>query len=94
MVKEVRHRSRRVAALLAIVFVGMFGVHKFYIGKPKAGIAHVVALVVALVLSGVIGMGLPFAVVAAVPCVEGIIYALKSDERFDEQYVYGERSFL
>lgn len=33
MVKEVKRRSRRVAALLAIVFVGMFGAHKFYIGK-------------------------------------------------------------
>lgn len=33
MVKEVKHRSRRVAALLAIVVVGMFGAHKFYIGN-------------------------------------------------------------
>lgn len=81
MVKEVKHRSRRVAALLAIVFVGMFGAHKFYIGNKQAGVIHIIVLFVA-------------AFVGIFSCVEGIIYALKSDEEFDEQYVYGGRAFL
>ena len=93
MVKEVKHRSRRVAALLAIV-VGMFGAHKFYIGNKKAGVIHIIALVVAAFLSGVIGIQLPIALVRAFSCVEGAIYALKTDEQFEEQYVYGGRAFL
>ena len=93
MVKEVKHRSRRVAALLAIV-VGMFGAHKFYIGNKRAGVIHVVALVVAAVLAGAIGIELPIALVGIFACAEGIIYALKSDDEFNEQYVYGGRSFL
>ena len=94
MVKEVKHRSRRVAALLAIVFVGMFGAHKFYIGNKQAGVIHIIVLFVAAFLSNAIGIGLPMAFVGIFSCVEGIIYALKSDEEFDEQYVYGGRAFL
>lgn len=94
MVKEVKHRSRRVSALLAIVVVGMFGAHKFYIGNKKAGVIHIIALVVAAFLSGVIGIQLPIALVGAFSCVEGAIYALKTDEQFEEQYVYGGRAFL
>ena len=94
MVKEVKHRSRRVAALLAIVVVGMFGAHKFYIGNKKAGAIHIIALVVAAALANMIGIELPVALVGIFSCVEGIIYALKTDEQFEEQYVYGGRAFL
>lgn len=94
MVKEVKHRSRRVAALLAIVVVGMFGAHKFYIGNKQAGVIHIVALIVAAFLSSAIGIQLPIALVGAFSCVEGVIYALKSDEEFERQYVYGGRAFL
>lgn len=94
MVKEVKHRSRHVAALLAIVVVGMFGAHKFYIGNKKAGIIHIIALVVAAGLSNVAGLYLPMALIGAFSCVEGIIYALKSDDEFNDQYVYGGRAFL
>ena len=94
MVKEVKHRSRRVAALLAIVVVGMFGAHKFYIGNKKAGVIHIIALFVAAFLANAIGIELPVALVGVFSCVEGIIYALKSDDEFNEQYVYGGRAFL
>ena len=93
MVKEVKHRSRRVAALLAIV-VGMFGAHKFYIGNKKAGVIHIIALFIAAFLANVIGIQLPVALVGVFSCAEGIIYALKSDDEFIEQYVYGGRAFL
>lgn len=94
MVKEVRHRSRRTAALLAIVIIGMFGAHKFYIGNKQAGVIHVIALFVAAFLSNAIGIQLPVALVGVFSCVEGAIYALKTDEQFEEQYVYGGRAFL
>lgn len=94
MAKERKRRSRRVAALLAIVVVGMFGAHKFYIGNARAGVVHLVALFVSVPLSNAIGIELPFALVSAFSCVEGIIYALKSDDEFNEQYVHGGRTFL
>ena len=94
MVKEVKHRSRRTAALLAIIVVGMFGAHKFYIGNKKAGVIHIIALFVAAALANMIGIELPVALVGIFSCVEGIIYALKTDEQFEEQYVYGGRAFL
>ena len=94
MVYEVKYRCRRVAAILAFVFVGMLGAHKFYIGNKQAGVIHISALFVAVFLSNAIGIELPMAFVGIFSCVEGIIYALKSDEEFDEQYVYGGRAFL
>ena len=94
MAKERERRSRRVAALLAIVVVGMFGAHKFYIGNARAGVLHIVALFASVLLSNAIGMELPFALVGAFSCVRGIIYALRSDDEFSEQYVYGGRVLL
>lgn len=94
MVKEVKHRNRRVAALLAIIVVGVFGAHKFYIGNRKAGVIHIIALFVAAMLTNVVGIQLPFALLGIFTCIEGAIYALKTDEQFDEQYVYGGRAFL
>lgn len=94
MAKEAKRRSRRVAALLAIVYVGTFGAHKFYVGNAKAGAAHIVALIVAAIVSNGIGFMLPIMLISAFACVEGIIYALKSDDEFDRQYVRGGRAFL
>ena len=72
MVKEVKHRSRRVAALLAIVFVGMFGAHKFYIGNKQAGVIHIIVLFVAAFLSNAIGIELPMAFSTACSSVLGL----------------------
>ncbi len=92
--RKIKHRNRCVAALLAILIVGIFGAHKFYIGNWKAGIVHIVALFVALSLSNLVGIYMPFALVCIFSCIEGIIYALKSNEEFDQCYVLDRRAFL
>lgn len=92
--KEVKHRNRRMAALLAITAVGVLGAHKFYIGNKKAGVIHIAALFAAGLLANIVGIMLPIALVAVFSCIEGIIYALKSNEQFDEQYVCGRGAFL
>lgn len=94
MVKRVKHRNRRVAALLAIVVVGMFGAHKFYMGNKQAGVVHIIAFIVAIFLSNAIGILLPFMAVAIFSCVEGVIYALKTDEQFEKEYIEEKRAFL
>lgn len=94
MVKRAKQQSRRMAALLAIVVVGMFGAHKFYIGNMKAGVIQLIALFVASGLSNMVGVDLPISLAGVFACVEGTIYALKSDEEFDEQYVCGGKAFL
>ena len=86
MVTRVRHRSNRVAALLAII-LGLFGAHQFYIGKVKAGLIRIGVLVVAALLTNLTGNFLPMSLVAIVCCIEGIVYAFMGDERFNTKFV-------
>lgn len=86
MVTRVRHRSNRVAALLAII-LGLFGAHQFYIGKVKAGLVRIGVLVVAALLTNITGNFLPMSFVAIICCIEGIVYALMGDERFNTKFV-------
>lgn len=90
MGKKARHRNRRAAALLAMMVVGLFETHEFYIGNATAGAAHLIALCAAALLSNSIGIQPALAFVAIFlcvkPCVEGIICALKTDAQFNEQY--------
>lgn len=98
MGKKTRRRNQYVTALLAMMVVGMFGAHKFYIGNAAAGAVHLIALCAATLLSSSIGIqpAIAFAAIfpRAKPRVEGITYALKTDARFDDQRVCGRWAFL
>lgn len=80
-------KSKIAAALLAL-FLGMFGVHKFYLGKTSAGII--------MLLCGTIGwlLVLPGLFVWLASLIEFVIYLTKSDAEFERDYVYGDRSWF
>jgi len=80
-------RNRIVAALLAF-FLGVLGVHKFYLGRTTAGVI--------MLLGGTLGwlLVLPGAVVAVIALVECIIYLATPDEEFERRYVEGERAWF
>ncbi|MDR3510374.1 MAG: TM2 domain-containing protein [Caulobacteraceae bacterium] len=80
-------KNRIVAALLAL-FLGHWGVHKFYLGKTNAGIIMLVCGTVGwlLLLPGLVNMLIAF--------IEFIIYLVKSDQEFYRDYVVGDRSWL
>lgn len=80
--------NRFVAGLLALLLGGL-GVHKFYMGKNKAG---VVMLLVSIF--GIILLFLPTIIIALIAFVEAIIYFLSSDEAFHEKYVVGDQSWF
>ncbi len=67
-------RNRVVAGLLAI-FLGSFGVHKFYLGKNGQGVLYLVFC----------WTGIP----AFVAFIEGIVYLAMSPEAFDNRYNLG-----
>ena len=67
----VPHKSKVVAGVLAI-FLGVFGVHKFYLGKPGMGLLY-------LLFSWT---GIP----ALAGFIEGILYLVSSDEDFAQKY--------
>lgn len=73
--------KKLVAGLLGI-FLGTFGVHKFYLGYSKEGIIQLVISVVTCGIGGVIGL------------IEGIVYLTKSDQEFVDTYVNGRKPWF
>jgi len=64
-------RSKLAAALIAI-FLGSFGIHKFYLGRPIWGIVYL--LLFWTLVPAIIGF------------IEGIVYLVMSEENFDAKY--------
>lgn len=71
-VRSGRPEKDRVTAVLLAFFLGGFGIHKFYLGKPGQGIAYL--LFFWTLLPTLIGF------------VEFVRYLLMDDERFHELY--------
>lgn len=78
-------KSKLVAGLLGL-FLGEFGVHKFYLGYTTEGI---IMLLVTLLTGGLLAV-----VTWALGITEGIIYLTKSDEEFHRIYVQGKKGWL
>nr|WP_230321415.1 TM2 domain-containing protein [Planococcus salinarum] len=64
-------KNKLAAALLAI-FLGDFGAHKFYLGKPGVGLIYLLFF----------WTGIP----AVIGIIEGIIYLLSSEEDFQRKH--------
>lgn len=80
-------KNKIVAALLAF-FIGGLGVHKFYLGKNQAGVI--------MLLMGTVGwlLVLPGLAVCVIAFIEFIVYLIKSDQQFYEDYVIGDRQWF
>ena len=77
--------KRIVAGILAIL-LGVFGVHKFYLGFTGAGLI--------MLLMVVLSVGILCPVTAIIGFIEGILYLLKSDRDFYRDYeIRGRRWF-
>lgn len=93
-VKNFEKKNRRVAAALAIFAVGVFGGHKFYLGNTRAGYIQLGMLAVGFFLSAIFQSHFPIACVVILAEVEGIFYALSTDEEFHQTYVVEQRMFV
>ncbi len=69
---ELKTTKNRVVAALLAIFLGTFGIHKFYLGRPVQGVIYL--LFFWTFLPGLIGF------------FEGIIYLLMSDKSFEAKY--------
>lgn len=80
-------KNRITAALLAF-FLGVLGVHKFYLGRTTAGVI--------MLLGGTLGwlLFLPGMVVTVIALVECIIYLVTPDEEFERRYVDQQRAWF
>lgn len=80
-------KNKWIAAILCFFF-GIFGVHKFYLGKTGAGVT--------MLLCGTIGwvLVLPGLAMCFVSFIELIIYLVKSEQSFYEDYVAGDKAWF
>ena len=91
-------RKRIAAGVLAIV-LGVFGVHKFYLGFKRAGLVMLVLTLAAIYVKqpGIVGHPnysfLP-SIIAIIGLIEGIIYLTKSDREFFRDYIVQKRAWF
>ena len=86
-------KSKAAAGLLSI-FLGMWGVHKFYLGYTGTGLLMLgITLLGILLAIVVIGIFMVMAMVT-IAIIEGIIYLTKSDEEFHQTYVVNKKSWF
>lgn len=85
----VRTKDHVAAGLLGI-FLGTFGIHKFYLGYNTSGF---IMLGVAI-LGGLLSLGLATGVVWLIGLIEGIIYLVKGQAEFEQAYVFGKREWF
>lgn len=87
---EAIRQKDHVSAGLFAVFLGMFGVHKFYLGCNNAGFI----MLATSIIGGIMTFGLAAAVIWFIAIVEGVIYLTKSQTDFDRLYVQNQRDWF
>ena len=73
--------------MLALLLGGI-GVHKFYLGRNKEGIIMLLCFFPGMFLV------VPVIVTSVIAFIEGIIYLVKSEQEFHDQYVAGNRAWF
>lgn len=82
-------KSKKMVAVLLAFFFGVFGAHKFYLGYNKQGIYMLL-----LFVFGSFFLGLPSMVIACIALVEFIIYVIKPELEFEQDYVLETRPWF
>ena len=75
-------KDKKLIAGLLGIFLGSFGIHKFYLGYTKEGLILLVASIITCGIAGIIGL------------IEGILYLTKSDEEFYQTYVANQKTWF
>lgn len=87
---QVVQTKDHVAAGLLAIFLGSFGVHKFYLGYNSAGFVMLAVSIVGSLLT----LGIAAGVMCVIGFIEGIIYLVKSQTDFEQLYVYNKREWF
>lgn len=81
--------SKKIPAALLAFFLGVFGVHKFYLGYTRQGL-----IMLLVFLFGIVLLGIPSVVIGIIAFVEFILYLIKPEEEFEQTYVIGRRPWF
>lgn len=84
--EEMLSKDHVTAGLLAI-FLGVFGIHKFYMGSNQAGFLMLAVSIIGCFLT----FGIAPLVIGMIALIEGIIYLSKPQAEFEYIYVANQR---
>ena len=84
------HTKDHVAAGLLAIFLGVFGVHKFYLGYHTTGFI----MLGVTILGSLLTIGIAAGVVWLIGVIEGIIYLTKSQSEFEQLYLFNKREMF
>lgn len=87
---QVVRTKDHVAAGLLGIFLGFFGIHKFYLGYYSTGFIILAVTIVGSLLT----LGLAGGVMTLIGIIEGIIYLVKSQTDFEQLYVFNKREWF
>ena len=79
-----------VAAGLLAIFLGVLGIHKFYLGYNTAGFI----MLAVTVLGGIFTLSIAAWVVWIIAIIEGVVYLTKSQSDFEQIYVMSKREWF
>ncbi len=83
----------KVAAGLFAIFLGGWGIHKFYLGFTGPGLVFLLINTVGLTITWLF-LFIPNFVLGLMALIEGIIYLTKSDDEFEQIYVVGRKRWF
>ena len=78
--------SKKIAAGICGILLGVFGVHKFILGYTTEGII--------MLLVSLLTCFFAAPVISIIGLVEGIIYLTKSDEEFINTYIVNKKGWF
>jgi TM2 domain-containing membrane protein YozV len=85
-------KDKLTAGLLAL-FLGGFGVHKFYLGYTGPALVFLLTNTVGWIVTWML-FGLPNIALGVIAFIEGIIYLTRSEAEFEQLYVVGRRPWF
>ena len=89
--------SKKIPAGITGILFGVFGIHKFIMGFPRAGMTMAAITVVCWILSHIWFLGFfhwGVMAMATLGFIEGVIYLAKSNTDFYRDYVINRRDWL
>ena len=82
--------TNRLAAGLTGILLGGFGIHKFVLGMPKAG----VVMLLLTVVGGFLTCGAVSAIVGVIGLIEGVLYLTRNDPDFYQLYMVQKKQWF
>jgi TM2 domain-containing membrane protein YozV len=82
MAEKIPGAEKKIVAGVCGILLGGLGIHRFILGDTTGGIIRIVISVVTCGAGGIIGL------------IEGIIYLVKSDEDFVEEYINQKKAWF